>query len=169
MAVPGTRSRGALGGGVRLTLVAVGSKLPGWMQQGYADYAARLPPGHELALVEVALGDHKREAARARREEGGRILKHVARDARLVTLEVGGKPWSSEQLARELARWRQDGRDVVLAIGGPEGLAPEVRQRAEQRWSLGPMTLPHGLARVMVAEQLYRAHSILGGLPYHRG
>lgn len=153
---------------MRLTLLAAGNKLPDWMQRGYADYAERLPPEMRLALVEVALGDHKRDVARAMRDEGERMLKQVARDARLVTLEVGGKPWSSEQLAKELARWQQDGRDVVLAIGGPEGLAPEVLSRAEQRWSLGPITLPHGLARVLVAEQLYRAHSILRGLPYHR-
>jgi 23S rRNA (pseudouridine1915-N3)-methyltransferase len=154
---------------MRLTLLAAGTKLPAWMEQGYADYAARLPPELKLTLVEIPLGDHKHEVARAMRDEGERMLKHVARDLRLVTLEVGGKPWSSEQLARELARWQQDGRDVALAIGGPEGLAPEVLARAEQRWSLGPLTLPHGLARVLVAEQIYRAHSILKGLPYHRG
>jgi 23S rRNA (pseudouridine1915-N3)-methyltransferase len=153
---------------MRLTLLAAGTRLPPWMTEGYDDYAARFPPEQRLALVEIALGDHKRDLARAVREEGERMLKLVARDARLVTLEVEGKPWSSEQLARELARWQQDGRDVVFAIGGPEGLAAEVRQRAEQRWSLGPMTLPHGLARIMVAEQLYRASSILKGLPYHR-
>lgn len=154
---------------MRLTLLAAGNRLPSWMTEGYDDYAARFPHEHRLALVEIALGDHKRDAARAVRDEGERMLKLVARDARLVTLEVDGKPWSSEQLARELARWQQDGRDVVLAIGGPEGLAAAVRERAEQRWSLGPMTLPHGLARILVVEQLYRAHSILKGLPYHRG
>ena len=154
---------------MRLTLLAAGTKLPNWMTDGYADYAARFPPELKLVLVEIALGDHKHEVARALRDEGERMLKQIARDVRLVTLEVGGKPWSSEQLAAELARWQQDGRDVVFAIGGPEGLAPEVRQRAEQRWSLGAMTLPHGLARVLVAEQLYRAQAILKGLPYHRG
>lgn len=154
---------------MRLTLLAAGTRLPGWMTDGYADYAARFPPSHPLVLVEIALGDHKRDVARAMRDEGERMLKHVTRGARLVTLEVAGKAWSSEQLAAELARWQQDGRDVVFAIGGPEGLAPEVLQRAEQRWSLGPITLPHGLARILAAEQLYRAHSILKGLPYHRG
>lgn len=154
---------------MRITLLAAGTRLPTWMTEGYDDYAARFPPELKLTLVEIALGDHKRDVARAMRDEGERMLKHVARDARLVTLEVGGKPWSSEQLAAELARWQQDGRDVVFTIGGPEGLAPEVLQRAEQRWSLGPMTLPHGLARILVAEQLYRAQSILRGLPYHRG
>ena len=153
---------------MRLTLLAAGTRLPGWMTDGYADYAARLPPELKLALVEIPLGEHKHDVARAMRDEGERMLKQVARDVRLVTLEVGGKPWSSEQLARELARWQQDGRDVAFAIGGPEGLAPEVLARAEQRWSLGPLTLPHGLARVLVAEQLYRACSILKGLPYHR-
>lgn len=154
---------------MRLTLLAAGTRLPGWMIDGFTDYAARFPPSLPLALVEIALGDHTREVARAMRDEGERMLKLIPRDVRLVTLEVTGKPWSSEQLAVELARWQQDGRDVAFAIGGPEGLAPEVRQRAEQRWSLGPMTLPHGLVRVLVAEQLYRAQAILKGLPYHRG
>ena len=154
---------------MRLTLLAAGTRLPAWMIDGFDDYAARFPPELKLALVEIALGDHKREVARAMRDEGERMLKLIPRDARLVTLEVDGKPWSSEQLARELARWQQDGREVVFTIGGPEGLAPEVLARAEQRWSLGPITLPHGLARILVAEQIYRAQSILKGLPYHRG
>jgi 23S rRNA (pseudouridine1915-N3)-methyltransferase len=153
---------------MRLTLLAAGTKLPAWMDEGYADYAARFPPELKLELVEIALGQHKHEPARAMREEGERMLKRLGAGQRLVTLEVGGKPWSSEQLARELARWQQDGRDVAFAIGGPEGLAPEVLARAEQRWSLGAGTLPHGLVRILVAEQLYRAQAILKGHPYHR-
>jgi len=155
---------------MRLTLLAAGTKLPAWVGAGCADYAARFPPELKLEIVEVALGAHgKAEPARAAREEGERILARLPRGVRLVALEVNGQGWSSRDLARELERWTRDGRDVAFAIGGPEGLAPEVRQRAEQRWSLGPGTLPHGLARLVAVEQLYRAVTIVKGHPYHRG
>ena len=87
---------------------------------------------------------------------------------RVVTLEVHGKPWSTEQLAVELDRWRLDARTVNLMVGGPEGLAPEVCARSEQRWSLSPLTLPHPLVRVLLGEQIYRAWTVLSGHPYHK-
>jgi 23S rRNA (pseudouridine1915-N3)-methyltransferase len=155
---------------MKLVLLAAGTKLPAWAEAGCSEYAARFPPELRLEVVPIALGAHgKVEPARATREEGERMLARLPRAARLVALEVDGSPWSSRDLARELERWANDGRDVVLAIGGPEGLAPEVRARAEQRWSLGPGTLPHALARLVAIEQLYRAVSISKGHPYHRG
>lgn len=87
---------------------------------------------------------------------------------RIVTLEVHGKPWSTEQLAGELDRWRLDARTVNLMVGGPEGLAPEVCARSEQRWSLSPLTLPHPLVRILIGEQIYRAWTVLSGHPYHK-
>jgi 23S rRNA (pseudouridine1915-N3)-methyltransferase len=93
----------------------------------------------------------------------------LPREAWIIALDARGTPWSSEQLAERMAAWRMGGRDVYLLIGGAEGLDDTVLQRAHARWSLGPLTLPHMLVRVIVAEQLYRAASLLAGHPYHRG
>ena len=96
------------------------------------------------------------------------MLAAVARSANIIALDGRGKAFSSEQLAQQLARWRMDGRDLAFLVGGPEGLAPAVLERASQTWSLGPATLPHPLVRILIAEQLYRAVSLLGNHPYHR-
>jgi 23S rRNA (pseudouridine1915-N3)-methyltransferase len=101
--------------------------------------------------------------------EGERLLAAVPDSDALILLDIDGTPWSSEQLAAQLDRWRHDGRGRSVVIGGANGVSAAVRQRATLRWSLGPLTLPHELARVVVAEQLYRASTILRGEPYHRG
>ncbi|MDN5522956.1 23S rRNA (pseudouridine(1915)-N(3))-methyltransferase RlmH, partial [Pseudomonas sp.] len=108
------------------------------------------------------------DVARLIRQEGEAMLSKVQPGERIVTLEVHGKPWSTEQLATELDRWRLDARTVNLMVGGPEGLAPEVCARAEQRWSLSPLTLPHPLVRILIGEQIYRAWTVLSGHPYHK-
>jgi len=154
---------------MRLVLLAAGTKLPAWVDAGFEEYAQRMPPELRLELIEVPLGAHgKVEPAKAMREEGERMLTRLPPRAHLVALEVGGKAWSSEQLAKELARWMMEGRDVCFAVGGPAGLAPEVLARAAQRWSLSTLTLPHALVRPLLAEALYRAWSIDRGHPYHR-
>ena len=154
---------------MRLILLAAGTRLPAWVGAGFSEYAERMPPELRLELVEIPLGAHgKVEPAKAAREEGERMLARLPARAQLVALEVTGRPWSSEQLAREIERWMMDGRDVAFAIGGPVGLAPEVVASAALRWSLGPLTLPHALVRPLVAEALYRAWTIVRGLPYHR-
>jgi 23S rRNA (pseudouridine1915-N3)-methyltransferase len=102
-------------------------------------------------------------------DEAAALLAAIPRDAHVVALDGRGKAWSSEDLAAQLERWRMQGRDLAFLIGGPDGLAPAVLARADQRWSLGPATLPHPLVRIVVAEQLYRAVSQLGNHPYHRG
>jgi 23S rRNA (pseudouridine1915-N3)-methyltransferase len=109
-----------------------------------------------------------RDDVRAMQDEGAAILAALPRDTHVIALDGGGKTWSSEELADQLARWRMSGRDLAFLIGGPDGHAPEVLARAEQRWSLGPLTLPHMLVRLVVAEQLYRAATMLAGHPYHR-
>jgi 23S rRNA (pseudouridine1915-N3)-methyltransferase len=153
-----------------LKLVAAGTKLPAWMNDGVDDYASRLKGSdYKFELVEIQLGQRGAgDTARATAAEGKRMLDALTSKSFVVALQVTGKPLSTEQLARFLEARAQDGREVVFCIGGPEGLAPEVDARAEFRWSLSPLTLPHGLARVVVAEAIYRAVSVIKGLPYHR-
>jgi len=107
--------------------------------------------------------------AKAIADEGNAILASIPKSAHVVALDGRGQPWSSEDVAVQLTRWRMLGQDLAFVIGGPDGLAPAVFARAQQRWSLGPATLPHPLVRIVVAEQLYRAVSQLGNHPYHRG
>lgn len=130
---------------MRLRLIAVGSRMPRWVEEGWQEYVKRLPAELSLELVEIPLNTRGKNAdvARLIRQEGEAMLARVQPGERVVTLEVEGRPWSTEQLARELDRWRLDARTVNLMVGGPEGLAPEVCARSEQRWSLSPLTLPH--------------------------
>ncbi len=155
---------------MRIRLIAVGGKMPGWVTEGWREYAKRLPAEIQLELVEIPLVTRRKNAdvKRLIQQEGDAMLAKVQPGERIVTLEVNGKPWSSEQLAAELERWQLDARTVNLMIGGPEGLAPQVQARSEQQWSLSPLTLPHPLVRIVISEQLYRASTILSGHPYHK-
>lgn len=154
---------------MRIRLLAVGTRMPGWVKDGYEAYAKRLPKGCQIELVEIAPGKRQRGAERAMADEGQALLGRIGRDDAVIALDVKGKSWSTEQLADHMHDWLADGRDRALLIGGPDGLAPEALARAEQRWSLSALTLPHPLVRIVVAEQLYRAHSLLNNHPYHRG
>jgi len=154
---------------VRAHLIAVGERMPAWVGEGFAEYAKRLSRELPLQLVEISTKSRSREAARAIADEGAAILAAIPKSAHVVALDGRGKVWSSEELAAQLARWRMQGQDLAFVIGGPDGLAPAVLERAQQRWSLGPATLPHPLVRIVVAEQLYRAVSQLANHPYHRG
>jgi 23S rRNA (pseudouridine1915-N3)-methyltransferase len=156
---------------MNINLISIGNRMSRWVQEGYEEYAKRLPTECSLKLVELPLGRRGKGAdlARALQDEGERMLKAVPRDSLVIALEVEGKEWSTEQLATKLDDWMGGGRDVALLIGGPDGLAGSCRQRADLLWSLSPLTLPHPLVRVIVAEQLYRAWSILRNHPYHRG
>ena len=155
---------------MRIQLIAVGNRMPSWVTEGYREYAQRLPPECALHLQEIAPGKRGKGAdlERIRAEEGARMLAALPRSVHVVALDVTGTAWSTEALSRQLTQWLQGGRDLALLVGGPEGLAEECRARADQSWSLSPLTLPHPLVRVVVAEQLYRAWSLLQGHPYHR-
>ncbi len=155
---------------MQLHLIAVGSRMPGWVDLGYSEYAKRLPPECGLTLHEIPAGKRGKNAdiRRLTRQEGDKMAAAIPKGARVVALEVGGKAWSTEQLAARLDGWLGDGRDVALLVGGPEGLEPALSASADERWSLSPLTLPHPLVRIVLAEQLYRAWSILKGHPYHR-
>jgi 23S rRNA (pseudouridine1915-N3)-methyltransferase len=155
---------------VQINLFAVGTRVPDWVERGYREYARRMPRECSLVLNEIPLAQRSKSQAieRAMNEEGRRMLSALSDRQRVIALDVSGRSWSTEQLALQLDTWQQDGRDVSLLVGGPDGLAQGCLQRAEQRWSLSPLTLPHPLVRVLVAEQLYRAWSLNAGHPYHR-
>lgn len=142
---------------MRVRLIATGNRMPRWVDEGVGEYAKRLAGGIKFELVEIPL-------AKQRERMGAAI---GARDF-VVALEVAGRAMTTAQLARWLAGRLADGRDLALLVGGPDGLDPELSARADLRWSLSPLTWPHGLVRIMVVEQLYRAHSLLAGHPYHR-
>ena len=155
---------------MKARLIAVGERPPDWVAAGYADYAKRLSHWLPLELIEIAPGmrGKNRDAARATSDEGSRVLASLPKSAHVVALDGNGKMVSSEQLAQRLEHWRGQGRDLAFLIGGPEGHAPDVLAAAHETWSLGPLTLPHMIVRLVVAEQLYRAASLLANHPYHR-
>ena len=154
---------------MKIQLIAVGTKMPDWVTAGFNEYQRRFPKEIPLELIEIPAGKRGKNADIARiLQKEGELTMAAAGKARIVTLDIPGKPWTTEQLAQQLEVWKQDGRDVALLIGGPEGLSPECKAAAEQSWSLSPLTLPHPLVRIVVAESLYRAWSITTNHPYHR-
>jgi 23S rRNA (pseudouridine1915-N3)-methyltransferase len=154
---------------MRLTLLAVGDKMPAWAEAATADYLKRLPREAAMALVTVKPEKRVGQSAEAiKRTEAARLLEKVPAGSRLVALDEHGKQVTTRELAELLARWLESGKDTVLVIGGADGLAPELLDRAETRLALSRLTLPHALARVLLAEQIYRAVSLLHNHPYHR-
>lgn len=155
---------------MRISLIAVGSKMPAWVTQGYQEYARRMPAECSLQLIEIPAGKRGKGAdlSRITQQEGEQTLAAVPKGAKVIAMDVQGRSWSTEELAKQMDGWRHEGRDIALLVGGPEGLAPECLSHAEQRWSLSNMTLPHPVVRIVIAEQLYRAWSILSNHPYHR-
>lgn len=155
---------------MQVNLVAVGTRMPGWVNQGFNEYARRMPRECRLNLIEISPGQRGRSnpVTRAVAEEGRRMEKAIPHGHGVIALDVRGSCWSTEDLAEQLGQWLSGGRHLSMLVGGPDGLAENCLQRADLSWSLSPLTLPHPLVRIMVAEQLYRAWSILSGHPYHR-
>ena len=155
---------------MRFTVLAVGGKMPAWVNQGVAEYQKRLPRELQLEWREIPLArrgkDSKAEQLCAR--EGEQLIKSIPRGDRVIALDVEGKPLSTPQLAQRLRDWQMSGDNISLLIGGPDGLSSECLQRADERWSLSDLTLPHPLVRVLLSEQLYRAWTITVNHPYHR-
>lgn len=155
---------------MRLNLLAVGNKMPAWVTDGYLEYSRRLPRECSLQIQEITPAKRGKTGSPLNwmREEESRILAAVPDSNHVVALDVKGKQWSTEQLADQLKSWMADGRDVALLVGGADGLSETCLQQAGQKWSLSTMTLPHPLVRIVVAEQIYRAWTILQNHPYHR-
>jgi 23S rRNA (pseudouridine1915-N3)-methyltransferase len=154
---------------MQMRLIAAGTRMPAWVNAGFEDYAARLRGDYRLEMTEIALGDRSGgDVRRAIESEGRRMLAAAGEKSFVVALQVGGKSLATEQLAHWLEQRARAGDSPVFCIGGPDGLAAEVDARARLRWSLSALTLPHALARVVVAEALYRAVTVIKGLPYHR-
>jgi len=155
---------------MRVSLIAVGTRMPDWVEAGVAEYRKRLPPEIDFEIREIALAKRGKntDITRAIAQEGEAMLNAIAPRDQVVALDVKGKSHSTEQFAALLAEWQMSGDNISLLVGGPDGLAPSCLARAQTRWSLSALTLPHPLVRVLVAEQLYRAWTINNNHPYHR-
>lgn len=156
---------------MRIRLITLTHKLPSWVKAGFEDYAKRMPAWYRLELVEIPL--EKRGASsdlqRVLQREEEKMLAAIHPQHLVIALDVKGKLWDTETLATQLATWQQKSRTIDLLVGGPEGLSIACLARAQLKWSLSPLTFPHFLVRLIVAEQIFRAFAILNNHPYHRG
>ncbi|BCQ22787.1 rRNA large subunit methyltransferase [Caballeronia pedi] len=155
---------------MKLVILAVGHKMPDWITNGFDEYAKRMPPELRIELKEIKPEQRSsgRNAESVMAAEKQRIEAALPKNARVVALDERGRDWTTMQLANALPGWQQDGRDVAFVIGGADGLDPAVKSRAELMLRISSLTLPHGMVRVLLAEQLYRAWSITQNHPYHR-
>lgn len=155
---------------MHIHLIAVGQKMPAWVDQACADFLKRLPRELQFNTTEVPLLKRGKnpDIQRIVRDESKKVLEAIPAGCRLVALDVKGSRISTEKLATTLDNWMQQGQDIAIVIGGPDGLSDELLQRADPALSLSDMTFPHPLVRIIIVEQLYRAWSILNHHPYHR-
>ncbi|MBM6550470.1 23S rRNA (pseudouridine(1915)-N(3))-methyltransferase RlmH [Marinomonas ostreistagni] len=155
---------------MRVKLIAVGTKMPKWVSEGYDEYAKRLPRDFALELVELPMAPRGKntDISKAVQKEGDAMLAAIPNGDKVIALEVLGKSWSTEQLAEQTESWRMDGYNISLLVGGPDGLDPRCTARADQAWSLSKLTLPHPMVRILLAEQIYRAWTLMNNHPYHR-
>lgn len=155
---------------MRVRLIAVGSRMPKWVREAYEDYITRLGAGLKVSLVEIEPGQRSagRPPQKAMEAEAQKLLGALRKDEYVVVLDERGAEMTTRELAAWLKTRMQEGRDVAFLVGGPDGFAPEVVARSDFKWSLSRLTFPHALVRVVLAEQLYRAHGVLANHPYHR-
>lgn len=155
---------------MHIRLLAVGDRQPSWVDEAFGIYTDRFPREwkYRTDVIPTAARSKSDKSRKALEAEGGLILGKLSSTEQVILLDERGRQLSSKALAGKLANWQSDGRDLCFVIGGPNGVSDACRQRADFTWSLSQLTLPHGLARVLFAEQLYRAHSLHTGHPYHR-
>lgn len=151
-------------------LIAVGTRITTWANDGFNEYQQRLPPECKINLIPIPLSKRTKTSCISQHieQEQKKILAAIPKGSRVIALDVTGQPWSTQQFAEVLRRWQLERQDISLLVGGPDGLGAACLSKAEQIWSLSPLTLPHALVRVLLAEQIYRAWSLLQGHPYHR-
>jgi 23S rRNA (pseudouridine1915-N3)-methyltransferase len=155
---------------VKLSLIAIGNKMPAWVNTSMQDYQKRMPHGWKWDLIEIAsVKRDKMPTQQVLAQEGKAILQKCSEFDFFITLDRCGKSISSEHLAEQLHDWHDSNYKVAIIIGGPEGICPQVRAQARAEWSISDLTLPHPMVRVIMAEQLFRAWSIINNHPYHRG
>lgn len=155
---------------MHIRLLAVGDRQPSWVDDAFTVYSSRLPREWKFRLDRIATVRRGKndKSGKAMQTEGEHILAKLGADEQVVLLDERGKQMTSSGLATRLTGWQTEGRDLCFVIGGPDGVSSDCRKRADYIWSLSDLTLPHGLARVLFAEQLYRAWSLQAGHPYHR-
>jgi len=155
---------------MQIDLIAVGKRMPAWIESGIKEYKKRLPKHINFKIIEITPAVHSKNynADNYKQKEGENINAAITPDSFIIALDEKGKSVSSQLLAKQLQNWIDDQQHISLIIGGADGLSDSIKKRANQTWSLSGMTLPHGLVRVVVVEQLYRAWTILQNHPYHR-
>ncbi|HHB92377.1 MAG TPA: 23S rRNA (pseudouridine(1915)-N(3))-methyltransferase RlmH [Thioploca sp.] len=155
---------------MHIDLICIGQKMPSWVDTGFHEYAKRLPANYKLNLVQIPLKKRTKNSdlVRLQQIEGEQILTKIGINTLVIALDERGQIWDSIQLSTKLANWLQEYSKVALLVGGPEGLPLACKRRATQQWSLSKLTLPHQLVKIIIAEQIYRAWSLLNNHPYHR-
>lgn len=155
---------------MRVQIVAIGDRMPGWVEQGFREYIKRIGPGLTIDMAEISPEKRGKssDVRRIMQKEAERMRQIVPKGNYVIVLDRKGKSWSTENLAENIAAWQQDGTNISILIGGPEGINRELLDQADARISLSAMTFPHPLVRIILAEQLYRAYSILNHHPYHK-
>ena len=150
--------------------ITVGQKMPKWVQEGYTEYAKRLPKACSLKLVELPMAQRGKTGSvdKYKTEEAKRILDAVPKGARLIVLDEHGQQVTTYQLAEKMEDWLSGGQDIALIVGGPDGLEKSLINQAQWKWGLSKLTIPHPMVRILVAEQIYRAWSVINNHPYHR-
>lgn len=155
---------------MQINLVAIGTRMPSWVNEGYREYAHRLPSDYQLNLVEIEAQKRYKNSdiQKCLEVEGEALIKAAKPTDLIIALDRDGKSLNTLQLATQLQTWHDQSQDINLLIGGPEGIHPNCMQKAHVKWSLSALTLPHPLVRILIAEQIYRAYSIIISHPYHR-
>lgn len=151
-------------------VAAIGQRMPEWVNTGWQEYARRFPRAPRLELLELPMEKRGKnpDIQRLKNIESDRLSAAVPANACAIALDVGGRQWSTSELADQMRNWMRNGRDVCFLVGGPDGMTSACVKTADQCWSLGALTLPHPLVRVILAEQLYRAWTVVNNHPYHR-